>query len=305
MRRVSISRSRIVLALLSTAFGIPATGHAARVGDEARWTKAGERCVYPVVAGGVRSQTELQSVKTADQTVEAHYADFNDQTAVPRILSGPVEGYVSYRKSGRILWTARRVQIPAGETVLDDGVTLIWCKCGRRVSTELPTLASGEEEIADRMAAVPRYRSRGGPVLLVPESLAANTQTPAPVHESIPPAALPVPFTQPANLPSAPYYPTMRPQQIGYFSGNPGMVPSESPSIVETLPYIAVWMPAEPASGTPSALLSTGPAALIAQLAGRPVVLEVTSIPEPRSAALTLAGVMLLAGRILRRSLRN
>lgn len=103
------------------------------------------RQVYPysVVPGGVVSRAELASVVKSDAVVAAHYATFNMEAArIVRVVK-PRAVYVSYRKGDKIYWTANKVILPAGETLLSDGVNEARTRCANRISDvfQLPVAA--------------------------------------------------------------------------------------------------------------------------------------------------------------------
>lgn len=94
------------------------------------------RPIYPysVIRGGAYSAGELDQALRNDPVVAAHYADFD--RGHMRVTQAPAAAavYVSYRKDDRVYWTSRKIQLPAGESLLSDGVHTARVRCGNRVS---------------------------------------------------------------------------------------------------------------------------------------------------------------------------
>ncbi|MEO7495194.1 MAG: PEP-CTERM sorting domain-containing protein [Massilia sp.] len=105
------------------------------------------RRIYPfsVVPGGVASREELARVVNRDPVVAEHYAGFNVDIARIVTLAKPRAVYVSYRKGDKIFWTARKITLPQGETLLSDGVNEVRTRCGNRVS-DVPQLPVAADE---------------------------------------------------------------------------------------------------------------------------------------------------------------
>jgi hypothetical protein len=89
---------------------------------------------YSVLPGGVRSGTELQDALSRDSVAAAHYAGFNAKSTRVIRLASDRQAYVSYRLGNRIYWTAHKVTLHAGETLLSDGQNLARTRCGNRLS---------------------------------------------------------------------------------------------------------------------------------------------------------------------------
>jgi len=113
----------------------------------------GTRRIYPysIVPGGVGDRTELARIVQADKVVAAHYASFEVDKAHPVTVAKPRFVHVSYRKGDQVYWTAQKVQLAEGETLLSDGHNEIRGRCGNRISETamLPVEAAapGEEEL--------------------------------------------------------------------------------------------------------------------------------------------------------------
>jgi hypothetical protein len=83
----------------------------------------GTRRIYPysVVAGGVGTRAELERIIRSDKVVAAHYAAFAVDKAQPVTVAKPRAVHVSYRKGDQVYWTAKKVMLAQGETLLSDG----------------------------------------------------------------------------------------------------------------------------------------------------------------------------------------
>ena len=108
---------------------------------------------YSVIPGGAYSAGELARARRVDKVVEAHYADFGHDATV---RTAPIDlyAYISYRKSNRVYWTAKRHRIPKGEAILKDGKNLARARCGNRLSFEsrqptAPGLQPAEDDLGD------------------------------------------------------------------------------------------------------------------------------------------------------------
>jgi hypothetical protein len=108
--------------------------HAVAAATPAR--QGGARRVYPysIVPGGVTDRAELMHAIRTDAVVAAHYAAFQADKAMAVKVSKPRAVYVSYRKGGKVYWTARKVMLTEGETVFSDGNSEIRARCGNRIS---------------------------------------------------------------------------------------------------------------------------------------------------------------------------
>ncbi|MGI4845716.1 MAG: PEP-CTERM sorting domain-containing protein [Janthinobacterium lividum] len=99
----------------------------------------GVRRIYPysVVPGGVADQAELRRVIRTDRVVAAHYASFDAGKARPVVVDKPRAVHVSYRKGDKVYWTAHKVMLSPGETLLSDGRNEMRARCANRIS-DLP-----------------------------------------------------------------------------------------------------------------------------------------------------------------------
>ena len=108
---------------------------------------AGARRVYPfsIVPGGVSGREEVVHVLQTDQVVAQHYAGLQVARLGTVTVSKPRAVYVSYRKGDKVYWTAQKVVLAQGETLLSDGSNEIRGRCGNRVSDtpRLPVEANG------------------------------------------------------------------------------------------------------------------------------------------------------------------
>lgn len=108
------------------------------------------RRVYPysIVPGGVTDRRELARIVVMDKIVATHYAAFETARATVRTVDKPRAVYVSYRKGDKVYWTAQKLQLAKGETLLSDGQNEIRTRCGNRISDvpRLPVEAKGPSE---------------------------------------------------------------------------------------------------------------------------------------------------------------
>lgn len=113
-------------------------------------TRAKPRRIYPfsIVPGGVGSKGDLLHMVKTDEVVRRHYAGFAVEKATVETVTKQRAVYVSYRKGGQVYWTANKVMLREGETVLSDGQNLIRGRCGNRISDkpQLPVEPKGPTE---------------------------------------------------------------------------------------------------------------------------------------------------------------
>jgi hypothetical protein len=106
---------------------------------------------HSVVPGGVADRAELMRVIRTDKVVAQHYAAFRADQAGVVGVARPRAVYVSYRKGDKVYWTAKKVMLAEGESLLSDGQSEIRTRCGNRISdvAQLPVEAGGptEEEL--------------------------------------------------------------------------------------------------------------------------------------------------------------
>ena len=104
------------------------------------------RRVYPysIVPGGVADRRELTRIVATDKVVATHYAAFEMAKATVRTVDKPRAVYVSYRKGDQVYWTAKKLQLAKGETLLSDGQNEIRTRCGNRIS-DVPQLPVEEK----------------------------------------------------------------------------------------------------------------------------------------------------------------
>jgi hypothetical protein len=137
---------------------VPALMAAAAPAAPALWRTAADaspapapaRRIYPysIVPGGVTSRAELAHAVMADKVVAAHYAGFAVDKASLRTVARARAVYVSYRKGEQVYWTARKVTLAEGESILSDGQNDIRARCGNRISDtpQLPVEVKGPDE---------------------------------------------------------------------------------------------------------------------------------------------------------------
>lgn len=141
---------------------------------------------YSVVDGGLYVPDDLKQARELGGVAAKHYADFGRDIKW-EYSSNDLLAYVSFRKNGRIYWTAQKVRIGRGELLLTDGTIYARARCGNRISTQpqLPTLAQFKSaEFENLIGSIPE-------ALLYPGTLEPPE---APTVE------LPLEFTAPAAL---------------------------------------------------------------------------------------------------------
>lgn len=89
---------------------------------------------YSVVPGGVATQAELARIVRSDKVVASHYASFDVSRAQVVTVGKPRAVHVSYRKGDKVYWTAKKVMLREGETLLSDGKNEMRTRCANRVS---------------------------------------------------------------------------------------------------------------------------------------------------------------------------
>ena len=128
-------------AAMSAAFA------AASAPAQADAAQAGPRRIYPysIVRGGVSDARELRRVIREDKVVAAHYAEFDMAKAHAKTVSTPRAVHVSYRKGDKVYWTAKKVMLHEGETLLSDGTHEARARCANQISDtpRLPVEAHG------------------------------------------------------------------------------------------------------------------------------------------------------------------
>jgi hypothetical protein len=151
---------------------------------------------YSVVAGGVRSASELKWMADHDSVVRQHYAGFDyDHARVVKLVLART-AYVSYRIGNHVYWTRHLVTLRKGETLLTDGKITARTKCGNRVE-EVPQQATSQSEPPAQKFDEPVQPATGtaaqGPP--VPFQSALNNRPGAPGLGPAPPLGLYDPFT--------------------------------------------------------------------------------------------------------------
>lgn len=160
---------------------------------------------YSIVPGGVRDAKELKWAAEHDPVVAAHYAGFDyDHARVVRLTLARTV-YVSYRIGNKVYWTAHRVGLKKGETVITDGKITARTRCANRVE-ELPQQATSQSEPPAAKFDEPVPPATGTAVSAPPvpfESSLMNRQ-PIPGLGPVPPLGLYDPFTGGMGVPIAP-----------------------------------------------------------------------------------------------------
>jgi hypothetical protein len=157
---------------------------------------------YSVVPGGVFTPNEFAAAVRRDPVVAAHYAGVDPQLLRASITTEPMWAYVSYRRGDQILWTSRKLHIPAGETVLTDGQTTIRARCANAISVQALTPVAVDEppplefdltEPPVVLAALPPAGDPDDPGEPPPPPPPPPTPTPEPPIPPGPPPITPVP----------------------------------------------------------------------------------------------------------------
>ncbi|NNG21413.1 VPLPA-CTERM sorting domain-containing protein [Telluria aromaticivorans] len=114
------------------------------------------RRIYPysIVPGGVAGQAELKRIIRTDKVVAEHYATFNVDKAHPVTVSKPRAVHVSYRKGDKVYWTAKKVMLAEGETLLSDGSNEMRARCANRISDVAQFPVEAQEPSAEVLDSV-------------------------------------------------------------------------------------------------------------------------------------------------------
>lgn len=225
---------------------------------------------YSVVPGGALDRAELAHIIAGDKLVAAHYADFKVDAARPVTVTVTAARavYVSYRKDGHIYWTAKKVMLQPGETLLTDGSNEMRARCANRIS-DVPRFPVEKQpppiETLDKFGGGPDDDGEGssiafvsGPELEGFDDLPKLTGDPfQPVWPAeVPPGASdgPGPGTTPPPLGRAPGFP-WPPMGWNGFPGLPplpGATPEPPPVLTfASPPPLSRAIPEVPEAGTP------------------------------------------------------
>jgi len=191
------------------------------------------RAVFPysVVPGGIRSAQELADAMQHDAVVAQHYGHFDMRSVHAIRLKKDRRAYVSYRLSGQIYWTRKKVTLHAGEVLLTDGTSMARGRCGNRVS-DTPKLPVSPKEPPE---------SKMSTMVFVPDPLPPGEPVGEPplARITLPPEGFGPPPNVPPGGPFPPFFPPIFPGGPGT-SSTPRGLPPPPPPIVATR---------EPASG--------------------------------------------------------
>jgi hypothetical protein len=115
-----------------------------------------KRLVYPysVISGGVLNRAELVHAVNNDGVVAEHYRNFKVGQAKIVAAEETRFMHVSYRIGNKVFWTAKKLKIPKGETLISDGRETARTRCGNLVSVA-PQEPVSEEEPAVEIFDVP------------------------------------------------------------------------------------------------------------------------------------------------------
>jgi hypothetical protein len=109
---------------------------------------------YSVISGGVLNREELVHAVSDDRVVAKHYRNFKVGQAKIVAAEETQFMHVSYRIGQKIFWTAKKIKIPKGETLISDGRETARTRCGNMVSVA-PQEPVSEEEPAIEIFDVP------------------------------------------------------------------------------------------------------------------------------------------------------
>ena len=110
------------------------------------------RRIYPhsIIPGGVDSRADIARRVAADPVVARHYASFDIDKAHTVTVGKPRAVHVSYRRGDKVYWTAKKMMLVQGETLLTDGTSDIRGRCGNRISdTAMLPVAMNEPTAAE------------------------------------------------------------------------------------------------------------------------------------------------------------
>jgi hypothetical protein len=213
---------------------------------------------YSVIPGGAYSPEELRQANVKDEVVRAHYADFNLKGAWVVKLTADRYEYASYRMRNQIYWTAKRLRIPQGESLLTDGVHFARARCGNRLSEEPRTQISAAEPPASLLSP-PEFRPGVAADLAEGQAaLSVEVETPAEVSGESAPFLAPelatnMVLAQTPGLQGAPSSFILPSSGIGGFpsaphGGTPNQPPIDIPPGEPLTPPVAPSPVPEPAS---------------------------------------------------------
>ncbi len=114
---------------------------------------AADRVVYPysVIPGGVRNSEDLKQSVQRDGVVRDHYAGFDFTKAHVIEVQEPRLVYLSYRIGDKIFWTAKKISLHKGETLVSDGHMTARGRCGNQVSVLPQKNISKQEPVSERV----------------------------------------------------------------------------------------------------------------------------------------------------------
>ena len=147
---------------------------------------------HSVVPGGTYSPDELRGAIARDVVVAAHYEKLDQTRLRTEIVPNDRYVHVSYRKGDQVFWTAKKVLLRKGETILTDGTTQIRTRCGNCIAEEPagPTSADEPDVVEfDRLVDAPPT-PKPEVALVAPQAPATGSASPADPITSFGPALL-------------------------------------------------------------------------------------------------------------------
>ena len=258
-----------------------------------------ERKIYPysIIPGGARSREELSAVVQSDHVVAEHYADFDISNAKVTTASKTRAMYVSYRKDDTVYWTANKIQIPQGETLITDGTHEARTRCGNLLSDTPMTPTAGETEPDAEVFDIPQSAKMDSPWLepFIESGLTPLGQFPeeqalsAPSNENVSSASSRIPTY--SSRPGG-YIPAF----VAY--GNPGGSGYVTPGSQNGSGNIKPGSPNDSGYVTPGSPNDSGHFT-----PGSPEDHDVSEVPEPGTMIMVLTGLAAMV--IVRNRLRK
>jgi hypothetical protein len=151
------------------------------------------RKVYPysVIAGGVLTRQELLEELAHDGVAAEHYSNFQARRAQVVRLEKDLSAHLSYRLRNKVYWTAKKINLKRGETLITDGTDFARTRCGNRISVLAQEPTSPEEPTAESFE-----------LPIVPEEAPSRLET----------AEFPLPAAGRLQVAEFPVYPPERPR---------------------------------------------------------------------------------------------
>jgi hypothetical protein len=130
----SVMRS-VTRPVATIPFKAPAASAGIPKANKQTQTASYERLVYPysIIPGGIRSKADLITSIAKDPIVAEHYRNFDLNQVKFYKSDAPQFVHVAYRLKNKVYWTAKTLEIPAGETLISDGNNVARTRCGNKI----------------------------------------------------------------------------------------------------------------------------------------------------------------------------